>query len=218
MIVIGAGGFAIELIEILVSKKYNFNESNLFFFDNIHTSNNKLYNRFTILNNFNQIKKTFKKISSDFIIGVGASHHRFSLCTQFEKLGGNLVTIASSSSKIGSYENTIKSGSIIMDYTVLTNSVYIGKGTLINAYCFIGHGASIGNFCSIAPGVKVTGNVVIGDYVNIGTGAIILPNVKIGDNSFITAGSVVSKDIPENSKVVGTIPSRIIEKLHPFRE
>ena len=36
MVIIGAKGFAKELLEVLVSTKYNYNEENLFFFDNIN--------------------------------------------------------------------------------------------------------------------------------------------------------------------------------------
>lgn len=53
------------------------------------------------------------------------------------------------------------------------------------------------------------GRVEIGSHVDIGVGAIILPNVKIGNNVLIGAGCIVSKDIPDDSVVVGN-PCKII--------
>ena len=49
----------------------------------------------------------------------------------------------------------------------------------------------------------------IGSDVWIGYGAIILSGVAIGNSSVIGAGSVVTKDVPQNSIVVGN-PGRVI--------
>lgn len=217
MIVIGAGGFAKELIEILVSDKYNYDETNLFFFDNINDyPDDKLYHKFTILKSSDQVTEIFKSISNEYTLGIGGSKNRFQLNNKFEDIGGKLVTATSKYCSIGSFNTDIKPGTVIMDYTVLTNSVSVGKGTLINSHCLIGHEATIGDFCSIAPGVRITGNCKIGNYVNIGTGAIILPNVKVGNNSFVGAGSVISNDVPDDSMVVGVIPSRVVSKTSKF--
>ncbi len=43
----------------------------------------------------------------------------------------------------------------------------------------------------------------------IGPGAKIIGNIKIGNNVSIGANTVVTKDVPENSVVVG-IPARVI--------
>ena len=51
---------------------------------------------------------------------------------------------------------------------------------------------------------------LVGDNVWIGSNATIMP-VTIGDNSIIGAGAVVTKDVPENSVVVGN-PAKIIKK------
>ena len=51
---------------------------------------------------------------------------------------------------------------------------------------------------------------LVGNNVRIGSNATIMP-VTIGDNSIIGAGAVVTKDVPENSVVVGN-PAKIIKK------
>jgi len=45
--------------------------------------------------------------------------------------------------------------------------------------------------------------IIIGDNVWIGFGAVILPGVEIGNNVVIGANSVISKDIIDNTTVVG---------------
>jgi maltose O-acetyltransferase len=58
-------------------------------------------------------------------------------------------------------------------------------------------------------GYSKIGVVIIGNNVFVGAGAIILPNVHVGNNVIIGAGSVVTRDIPENSIVVGN-PAKVI--------
>lgn len=53
------------------------------------------------------------------------------------------------------------------------------------------------------------GAITIGNNVYIGMGAYIMPGVTIGDNCIIGAGSIITKNIPDNSIVVG-IPGRVI--------
>lgn len=52
-------------------------------------------------------------------------------------------------------------------------------------------------------GYSRVGRIDIGNDVFIGASSIVLPNVKIGDKVIVGAGSIVTKDIPDNSVVVG---------------
>jgi acetyltransferase-like isoleucine patch superfamily enzyme len=53
--------------------------------------------------------------------------------------------------------------------------------------------------------------VVIENNVWIGSGAIILPGVQIRQGSIVGSGSVVTRDVPENTIVVG-VPARAIRR------
>ena len=57
----------------------------------------------------------------------------------------------------------------------------------------------------------------IGDNCKIGAGAKILGGVKIGNNVTIGANIVVTKDVPDNSVVVGA-QMRILENKEIFNE
>ena len=64
-------------------------------------------------------------------------------------------------------------------------------------------------------GYTKVGTVFIGKRTFVGMGSIILPGVHIGENVIIGAGSVVTKDIPDNSLVVGN-PGRIISSTDEY--
>lgn len=68
-----------------------------------------------------------------------------------------------------------------------------------------------------ALGHSKIGRVEIGNNVFVGAGAIILPNVKIGNDVIIGVGCVVSKDIPDNSVMVGN-PAIRIGSYHEYIE
>jgi maltose O-acetyltransferase len=75
----------------------------------------------------------------------------------------------------------------------------------------LAHDASTKRFL----GYTKIGRVTLGNNIHVGAGTIILPNVNIGNNVVIGAGSVVTKDIPDNSIVVGH-PARVVSTLEDF--
>lgn len=216
MIVIGAGGFAKEIVDILLdTKKYN--KNNLFFFDDVNLKNNNLYG-YKVIHTLEEIKRVFEKGQNNFCLGIGSPIARYNLYKKFKSLGGKVNSIVSSNSFIGKQDVQIGEGACVLCTSTISNGVEIGRGALINADVLVGHDVRIGDFADISPGVKLTGHSIIGNYVTIGAAAVVLPRVKIGDNSYIAAGSVVANDVPENSMVVGIVPSRVVSTLPKFEE
>jgi serine O-acetyltransferase len=109
--------------------------------------------------------------------------------------------------------STYKLGILIYPETKIGSGFYIGhfggivinEKSVIGKNCNISHGVTIGQ----ANRGKNKGYPVLGDNIYIGPGAKIIGAITIGNNVAIGANCVVTKNVPDNSVVVG-VPGQII--------
>lgn len=95
----------------------------------------------------------------------------------------------------------------------------IGSGFYIGHYSgmFLHPDCVIGKNCNISQGVTIgysnsrtrPGCPTLGDNVYLGPGAKLFGRIRVGNNVAIGANCVVTRDIPDNSVVVG-VPGRVI--------
>ena len=67
----------------------------------------------------------------------------------------------------------------------------------------IGKNTKMGNYINITHNVTIAAHTTIGDNFFIGPNAIIINPVTIGNNVMVGANTVVTKDIPNNKKLIG---------------
>lgn len=108
------------------------------------------------------------------------------------------------------------------------NSVKIGRGVVImnNALMMAAGGITIDDGVMVAANAQLISNnhdlydhailtckpVHLKRNCWIGAGATILPGVTIGENAVVGAASVVTKDVEDNTVVVGS-PARVVKRL-----
>jgi sugar O-acyltransferase (sialic acid O-acetyltransferase NeuD family) len=204
MIIVGAGGHARELLEVLLDNAY---QPEITFYDD-QTGNNTLLHTYRILHSLEEVLAQWQ--GRDFCVGIGNPQVRQKFFELFSSAGFIPQSILSCRAAIGKYAD-LGIGLNVMPFSSITNLVKIGKGTLIHSYCSIHHDVEVGQFCEISPGARVLGGGTIGDLTRIGTNAVVLPKVKIGSNCCIGAGAVVTKDVPDNETFVG-VPAKKVEK------
>jgi acetyltransferase EpsM len=171
-------------------------------------SNIKFYNKKNDLNNL-------IKSSTHYLLCIGGAN------------GYARVMIANKLNSFG-----LKTISLISKHSILEDLSYKGEGiqsmpgAIVNKYSYIGNhcilntNSSVDHECEIQDGVhimggaSISGRVVIGQYSSVGTNATILPDINIGKNVYIGAGSVVTKDVKDNSVIVG-VPGKFLKEFKP---
>jgi len=132
-------------------------------------------------------------ISEKAIIGKNVQIWHFSYVGDNTEIGDNV--------KIGSLAH--------IDY-----NVKIGTDSKIEGQVFIPPLSRIGKNVFVGPGVVLTNDpfpmcdkmigVTIEDNAVIGARAVIKAGVTVGKNSIVAMGAVVTRDVPENSVVIGS--------------
>lgn len=97
----------------------------------------------------------------------------------------------------------------VMPSVVINRATKIGHHCIVNSNATVEHDCTIGDFVHIAPAATICGGVTVGEETLVGANATVLPNCVIGKNVIIGAGTVVTKNIPDNTFVIG-VPGKII--------
>lgn len=203
MVIAGAGGHAMEVLDVLSSNRM---DSNLSFYDDFN-KNTIFQKTYAVIKNQAELKLELSK-DSRFILGVGDGRTRKQFYDMFTLHKGIPFQVIAKSAIISNYANLDQTD--VFNFCFVGANVVTGTGTLINAGSQVHHEVKIGRFTSINPGTQLLGKSKVGDFCSIGAGAIVLPNVTVGNNVTIGAGTIVTKNVPDNCTVVG-VPGRVIK-------
>lgn len=113
---------------------------------------------------------------------------------------------------------TIGEGSIISPEVIVGGEVTLGRNVIVRQQAIVSHESNIGDYCFIGPNAGIMGRVTIGSKTFIGAKALIRENITIGKNCMVGMGAVVTKDIPDNTTVVGNPAKPIYKKKQPDTE
>lgn len=216
MLIVGAKGFAKEVLEIIHKNDYVISKNKvgtIAFYDDVNSDiPNVLYEKFPVLRSIDEAKNYFANEDVRFTIGIGSPLLRKKMFHKFTDIGGIFTSTVSHIADIGSFNVQIGEGCNITSGVVITNDISIGKGCILNLNATVGHDSILEDFVEVCPNVNISGNCYIGENTFVGTSAVILPGVTIGKNCIIAAGAVVKDNIPDNVLVAG-VPAVIKKNL-----
>lgn len=95
---------------------------------------------------------------------------------------------------------------VVGNRVTVKNGVYLYDGITVEDDVFIGPNAT---FCNDRyPKSKnkefKLEKILVKKGASIGANVTVLPGVTIGENALIGAGSVITKDVPDNTKIIGS--------------
>ncbi|NVJ86742.1 MAG: NeuD/PglB/VioB family sugar acetyltransferase [Algoriphagus sp.] len=201
MIIAGAGGHGLEVLQLLISQ--GFDPEHILFFDQDKSKEGQRFTGVPVITDLDYLKDILAK-EPKFCLGVGSPQFRKKLFSLLVSVGGEFVGLKGDYS-ITSFEN--EQDFDFFPFSFLGPAVQIEKGVLINTRAHVHHQCFVGEYSEISPGAILLGGVKVGKRCRIGAGAIILPGVELGDEVVVGAGAVVTKNVPSGKLIMG-VPAR----------
>ena len=204
VLIIGAGGHAKVVVDILLEqKKYEV----VGFVDR---DSEKEYRGIKVIGQDEELSLFYKNGIRKVFVALGSNKIRKKLQIECKNIGFDIINIISSRATISP---TVKLGNgiVIMDGAIVHADAVVKDGCIINTNASVDHDCCIDEYTHIAPGTAISGYTAVGRECFIGTGCSIIDGITIGDHVTVGAGGVVVKDIIDSGIAVG-IPAKIKKK------
>lgn len=208
IIIIGAGGFALEIVDLIhsinmVKKRYNI-------YGLLDDKKKEfLFKEYKIIGKINDYKK-FQSYS--FVIAIANPQLREDIYLKLKNINLKTPNLFHPKTEISKKALIERNSSTIINFDVqLCAGVELKECVIVDSKSYIGHETILNSFVTIYPGVKISGKNIINRKTEIGLGSNIIQGLEIGSNSFVGAGSTVIKDIRPNVIAVG-IPCKEIKE------
>lgn len=209
IVIIGAGGFAKEVLWLLERNNKTTREWNILgFIDRSHNLNLNSIHGYNIIGDDEWLANYESQIY--VACGIGNSALRKQIVQKFKNKDNIIFPNIISQDAIVSDSVSMGKGCIVCSSSILTVDVQLGDFVTINLDCTVGHDVILSDFVTVYPSVNVSGNVIINSETEIGTGTNIIQGLTIGERTIIGAGAVVMRDIPGYCTAAGN-PARVIK-------
>lgn len=106
----------------------------------------------------------------------------------------NFYTYIHTSSVI-SKKSKLGEGVIIAPHCIVSANATIQPNVALNVYCGVGHGATVGAHTVFSPFSVINGNCELGEATFLGSRVTLYPNVSIGNYTIIDAGVILRNSV-----------------------
>ncbi|QFI55003.1 acetyltransferase [Aeromonas simiae] len=119
---------------------------------------------------------------------------RAELFARYQALGYRFARVISPCAMVSDYAE-LAEGVQVMAGAIIQAGTRIGLNTIVNTGAIVDHDCQIGVDNHIAPGSVLSGGVLTGARVHVGTGAAIIQGIVIGDDAVVGAGATVTRSL-----------------------
>ena len=111
---------------------------------------------------------------------------------------------------------TVGAGSVLLDGTVLTTEVTIGRHVVAMPHVVLTHDDVVEDYATLCAGVVLGGSVRVGRAAYLGMASSVRENRTVGEGAVIGMGAVVLRDVPAGVTWVGNPAGpRVRRTIHP---
>ncbi len=181
VILIGAGGHAKVVVEILMSRG-----DRIVAYVDPKPSNWLAVERF-------ENSEIFDDRSMQVVMGLGAVkperlRHRLGLLDDWIDRGFAAPVVVHPSAVV-SKSARLKPGAMVLAQAVVQPGAVIGRGVIVNTGAIVEHDSILDAGVHVAPGAVILGEVQVGACAMIGAGAVVLPGAEVAAEALIKAHS-----------------------------
>ena len=196
LIIIGAGGHASVLLDILLSQ----GQEVIAYISPEPAHNKKLFEGLIHLPNDRDINKY---TSSEVLLVNGIGHMpkselRSVIYNNFVNNGYQFTSVIAQSAIVSKYALIAKDAQVLTG-AIIHAGASIGTNSIVNTSVIVEHDSEIKDHVHLAPNVTVCGNSVVGSKSFIGASATIIQGLVIGQHSVVGAGVTVLRDMDNGS-------------------
>jgi acetyltransferase EpsM len=148
-------------------------------------------------------------LEAEYMFCFGNMIYKEKLVSAYRKGGASFLTFIHPTALIAE-TCKIGEGVLVSHNASVGPMAVIGNFNILNSRCTIGHETIIENYNFISPQVSLSGNTTMGSYNMFGVNSATIPGVILGDNNTIGAGSIITKNVEDNSVIVG-VPGKKIK-------
>lgn len=210
VVVIGAGGFGREVLDVLESLQQrsttHFDILGVIDDSPSSVSLSRMEDRgYPYLGRLDRWLE--RGIAAMYIVAIGNPTVRKRICSTIESFESlEPFTVVHPSAVIGSAVRLGK-GSVVCAGVNISTNVAVGDHVHLNPGVIIGHDSILHSFVSVNPGAIVSGDVMVDEESLLGAGAVVLQGLTVGAGSTVGAGAVVTRNVGTKVVVKG-VPAR----------
>lgn len=202
---IGFGSVGKQLYNTLLENNYSEEQIFIFADDADHSESKRVFK-------FNDYKlEKFRELEFIPTLGYLSKNLRYDVLNYLIENNFSIFSFVHPTAFV-SKKAKIGRGVIIYPLCNIDQGVVVDDGSIVLNSSIIAHDTYVGKCSYLAPGVCLSGFIRVGELCFIGSGATVANNISIGKNSTIAMGTCLTKDIPENSFVIGN-PFQFKNKL-----